>query len=240
MTQILLAQVLLLVVARPGSGLSPGYGAPQHEYPEHNCTVSTVSLTGETCTPTFTQVCEEVRLVAKVVVDKEQCYPVTKTVCTAQTEVVPNEICVYKYEALALETEAVTAAVSFTTPCVTQIVTVCEPGYGYGSEVQCKDVEQETCYNAPQLEEEVQPRTVVVPEPQQVCQDKPIDFVTVECEDITTEKCITVPEVIEEEVIEQVCRTELGEPDCNEVTLDLPKESCIEIVYGYAHGYEKY
>ena len=204
----------------------------------HNCTISTVTLTGETCTPTFTKVCEDITLVAKVVVDKEQCYPVTRTVCAARTEVVPNEICVYKYEPLAIETEAVTATVSFTTPCVTQIVTVCEPGYGY-DEVQCKDVEQETCYNAPQLEEDIQPRTVVVPEPQKVCQDKPVNLVIVECEDITAEKCITVPEVIEEEVIEQVCRTELGEPDCNEISLDFPKESCIELVYGYAHGYEK-
>ena len=231
--------LLLLVAARLGCALSPGYGAPQHEYPTENCTVSTVSLTGETCTPTFTQVCEPVTILAKVVVDKEQCYPVTKTVCTDQVVVVPNEICVYKYEALSIETEASTVSVSYSTPCVTQMVTVCAPGYGY-EEVNCKDVEQETCYNAPELSEDVQPRTVVVPEPQKVCQDKPIDLVTVQCEDITSEKCITVPEVIEEELTEEVCRTELGEPDCNEVTLDLPKESCIELVYGYTHGYEKH
>ena len=230
-------QVLLSVFPVPGSGLSPGYGAPQHEYPSENCTVTTLTLTGETCTPTFTQVCEDVSLVTKVVVDKEQCYPVTRTVCTQQTEVVPNEICVYEYSPLSIETEAVTATVSYTTPCLTQIVTVCDPGYGY-SEVNCKDVEQETCYNAPELEEDIQPRTVVVPEPQEVCQDKPIDLVTVECEDITTEKCITVPDIVEEETTLEVCRTELGEPDCNEVSLDLPKESCIEIVYGYALGYE--
>ena len=232
-------QVLLSVFSVPGSGLSPGYGAPQIEYPKQNCSVSTLTLTGETCTPTFTQVCEDVSLVTKVVVDREQCYPVTRTVCTQQTVVVPNEICVYEYSPLSIETEAVTATVSYSTPCVTQIVTVCDPGYAY-SEVHCKDVEQETCYNAPELEEDIQPRTVVVPEPQQVCQDKPIDLVIVECADITTDKCITVPEIQDEEVTLQVCKTELGEPDCNEVSLDLPKESCIDIVYGYAHGFEKH
>ena len=40
-------------------------------------------------------------------------------------------------------------------------------GYGY-SEVNCKDVDQETCYNAPELLEEVQPVTNTVPEPEQV------------------------------------------------------------------------
>ena len=40
-------------------------------------------------------------------------------------------------------------------------------GYGY-SEVNCKDVDQETCYNAPELLEEVQPVTNTVPQPEQV------------------------------------------------------------------------
>ena len=188
MSTISFSVFCVLLVARLGWCLSPGYGSPHHEYPTHNCTVSTLSLTGETCTPTFTQVCQTVSVVAKVVVDREQCYPVTRTVCTDRVEPVDNEICVYKYEPLAIETEAVTATVSYTTPCVTQIVTVCAPGYGYEAEVNCKDVEQETCYNAPELAEEVQDRTIVVPEPQKVCQDKPIDLVVVECENITTEK----------------------------------------------------
>lgn len=31
-------------------------------------------------------------------------------------------------------------------------------------------------------------------------------------------------------------RTVQGEPSCEQIDLTLPKESCIEIVYGYAHG----
>ena len=40
-------------------------------------------------------------------------------------------------------------------------------GYSY-DEVKCKDVEQETCYNAPELVEEIQPVTNTVAEAQEV------------------------------------------------------------------------
>jgi len=249
-TIIQLAASLLLVAAVKGAAVQPGYGHPpppayghpKHEYPKHNCTVEQVEEEGETCTPTFTTVCEPVTVVVKRIVDKEQCYPVTRTVCSESVEVVPNEICVYAYQAKEVPTEAKTVAVVYTTPCTTQMVTVCEPGYqpygGYGHDVHCKEVAQETCYNAPTLEDDIQPQTVQFPEPIKQCVNKPIDLVVVSCEDLVEEKCIIVPEVEVSEETHEVCRTELGEPDCNTVTLDLPKERCIEIVYGYAHGYE--
>merc|ERR1712098_961042 len=198
-----------------------GYGHTKFEYPKHNCSIEQVEEEGETCTPTFTTVCEPVTIVVKKIVDKE--------------------LCVYAYQAKEVATEAKTVEVVYTTPCTTQMVTVCEPGYqpyGYGHEIHCKEVAQETCYNAPTLEDDVQPQTVQFPDPVKECVQKPIDLVVVSCEDLVSEKCITVPEVEEEEETQEVCRTELGEPDCNTVTLDLPRERCIEIVYGYAHGYE--
>ena len=94
--------------------------------------------------------CEEVELEVKKVVEVEQCYPVTRTVCTETVETVPNEVdiyifilsinhiynistiylqvCVYTYAPRDIETEAVTVSVEFASPCVTQIVTVCDPG----------------------------------------------------------------------------------------------------------------
>ena len=140
--------------------------------------------------------------------------------------------------------------------------------------MKCKDVEQETCYNAPELVEEIQPVTNTVAEAQevstckpysqptdiavQVCEDKPVEVVRVSCEDVTTEKCVIVPEVEEAEeevrhrkpvlctvsvhcsIIQvEVCRPEIASPECNTVSLELPKEHCIEIVYGYAHGFGK-
>lgn len=217
-----------------------GYGQPQHEYPKLNCTVQTVKEEAETCTPTFTTVCEDVTIPIKKIVDREQCYDVTKTVCSESVAVVPNEICVYEYGPKEVETTAKTVSVVYTSPCTVQMVTVCDPGYqayGYGHEVHCKEVAQETCYNTPGLQDDIQPQSVIFPEPAKICVQKPIDLIVVTCEDIVTEKCITVPEVEDGEQVLQVCQPQLGEPDCNTAELELPKERCIEIVYGYAHGY---
>merc|ERR1712126_697300 len=104
-------------------------------------------------------------------------------------------------------------SVLFTTPCTTQMVTVCDPGYnayGYGHEIHCKEVAQETCYNAPELAEDIQPQTVVFPEPIKTCVQKPIDLVVVTCDDVVTEKCITVPEVEEGEEVHEYASLSLG------------------------------
>lgn len=86
-----------------------------------------------------------------------------------------------------------------------------------------------------------------------------MEVVRVSCEDVTTEKCVIVPEVeeAEEEVSRhqqpvlctvsvqsftiqvEVCRPEIASPECITESLELPKEHCIEIVYGYAHGFGK-
>ena len=50
------------------------------------------------------------------------------TISTVSTTVLYLQICVYTYAPRDIETEAVTVSVEFATPCVTQIVTVCDPG----------------------------------------------------------------------------------------------------------------
>merc|ERR1719400_1638839 len=67
-----------------------------HAYhaPKHNCSVVDVVESAEVCTPAFETVCEKIEVPTKVIVDKEQCYPVTRTVCSESVEVVENEICV--------------------------------------------------------------------------------------------------------------------------------------------------
>lgn len=110
----------------------PSYGyPPAYEYPKENCTTAVVTETVETCVPAFRQVCEDVTDTVISVVDREQCYPVTKTLCTEQRDLVDNEVCVFDYTSSGVEVEAATVSVEFEVECVTQIVTVCDPGYGY-------------------------------------------------------------------------------------------------------------
>ena len=107
------------------------YGSPyeyEYEYPKENCTTSTVSESVETCVPGFRSVCEDVSVTVIKIVDKEQCFPVTRTLCTESTELVDNEICVFDYTQTTEELEADTVTVEYERECVTQIVTVCDPG----------------------------------------------------------------------------------------------------------------
>merc|ERR1712004_796290 len=111
----------------------------------------------EVCTPAFETVCETIEVPTKKIIDVEQCYPVTRTVCSESVEVIDNEICVYSYSQKVVPTTAKTVTVPFARECNTQMVTVCQPTPGYGyhqyGHNYCKEVAQETCYNVPVVTE---------------------------------------------------------------------------------------
>merc|ERR1712027_2930 len=95
------------VVAHHAVHHAPAYHAPApvyhkphygYEQPKHNCSVQDVVETAEVCTPALETVCNPIELAIKVIVDKEQCYPVTRTVCTESIEEIDNEICTYSYQ----------------------------------------------------------------------------------------------------------------------------------------------
>merc|ERR1739844_397531 len=79
----------------PAYGHAPAYG---YEQPKHNCSVVDVVETAEVCTPTLEKTCVPEVLPIKLIISVEQCYTVTRTVCTESIEVIPNEVCVYEYE----------------------------------------------------------------------------------------------------------------------------------------------
>merc|ERR1712121_418539 len=174
----------------------PSYG---YEHPKHNCSVQDVVEAAEVCTPALETVCNPVELSRKSIKDVEQCYTVTRTVCTESIEQIANEVCTYSYQPKTEATTAKTVEVSFEKQCDTQMVTVCQPtpGYGYHSygHNYCKEVAQETCYNVPVLTVVEPAVDVAYPEPIKTCVNKPIDLIVISCEDLTEEKCITVPEV---------------------------------------------
>merc|ERR1712027_163481 len=219
---------------------APAYGHHGYAYeaPKHNCSVQDVVEPAEVCTPAFETVCAPVELAIKKIVDKEQCYTVTRTVCSESIQEVENEICTYSYQQKTEATNAKTVEVTFEKICNVQMVTVCQPtpGYGYHSygHNYCKEVAQETCYNTPVVTPYEPAVVVAYPEPVKGCVNKPISLPRITCEDISVEKCITVPEV--EEGIETVdkCITQLAAPACQTVELTLPKQVCKEINYGYA------
>merc|ERR1711913_7570 len=86
-----------------------------HAYhaPKHNCSVVDVVESAEVCTPAFETVCETIEVPTKKIIDVEQCYPVTRTVCSESVEVIDNEICVYSYSQKVVPTTAKTVTVPF-------------------------------------------------------------------------------------------------------------------------------
>ena len=87
---------------------APAYGHPApaygYEQPKHNCSVVDVVETAEVCTPTLEKTCVPEVLPIKLIISVEQCYTVTRTVCTESIEVIPNEVCVYEYEQASEQT----------------------------------------------------------------------------------------------------------------------------------------
>lgn len=244
--------------AAPAYGHPAPYHAPAYGYeqPKHNCSVVDVVEKAQVCTPTLAKACAPVTLPIKLIVSKEQCYPVTRTVCEESIEVIPNEVCTYSYEAKSEQTakvaghgsDAKTVTVEFAEETKTQMVTVCAPqpapygGYGHGGyghqgygHQYCNEVAQTTQYNVPSVPAVDVDVKVTYPEPKKTCVDKPISLPRVTCGDITEEKCIQVPEIEESSVDVEKCTYALGKAACIDVELTLPKQVCVELVYGYAH-----
>merc|ERR1712112_672481 len=211
-----------------------------YEQPKHNCSVLDVLEPAEVCTPKLVTECNPIELSRKSIKEVEQCYTVTRTVCTESTELIDNEVCTYSYQPKTEATTAKTVEVTFKKECDTQMVTVCQPTAGYGHHAYghnyCKEVAQETCYNVPVVTVSEPAVEVAYPEPIKSCVQKPIDLIVISCEDITEEKCIIVPEVMDDIEVHDKCITQLGAPDCNTVELTLPKQVCKEINYGYAEN----
>jgi len=231
---------------------APAYGhpAPHHggygyEEPKHNCSVVDVTEIAEVCTPTVEVTCVDVSLPIKIIVDIDYTYTIKKTVCVESIEEFPQEVCVYSYNQVTEDTVASTVEVTFKKVTDVQMVTVCQPGpqqyggYGHGhggyGHNYCKEVAQETAYNVPVVTPVDLPVTVAYPAPEKTCVDKPIFLPVVQCDVLEEERTIQVPSVEDSEVVVKKCTAGLGAPACQKVELTLPKQVCVELVYGYAH-----
>ena len=79
------------------------------------------------------QVCDDIELPIKIIVDVEQCDQITRTVCTESITEIPQEVCVYEYVKKYEETVAKTVEVNYVKETNVQMVTVCSGAHrGYG------------------------------------------------------------------------------------------------------------
>merc|ERR1712172_287003 len=98
---------------------APSYGHPpshqvhgpgvvkSHQSDPGQCLLDYVEKTEEVCVPSFKTDCDKESVAGgKVIKHHDQCYDVTKTVCTESHEIVDMEVCAYTFTARVVEAEA--------------------------------------------------------------------------------------------------------------------------------------
>merc|ERR1711892_93620 len=214
--------------------------APHGIAPKQSCSVISELTTVEVCTPTLQTTCGTMEMPVKTITDREQCMNITHTVCSKSEEELVNEICVYSYQNKTEDTMATNHEIAFEKECKTQKVSVCQPSADYeDGEQDCKEEEQETCYNVPMVLPKQETLTVTYPEPMMDCKQKPISIPRVTCEYVTEEMCTIVPDIMNDIVMMEKCEVYLGSPPCQVMELTLPKQVCTELVNAQIHEIEK-
>ena len=78
-----------------------------HQSDPGQCHLDYVEKTEEVCVPSFKTDCDKESVAGgKVIKHHDQCYDVTKTVCTESHEIVDMEVCAYAFTARVVEAEA--------------------------------------------------------------------------------------------------------------------------------------
>lgn len=222
----------------PQQGQPSVVNLPQPQaLPQQNCTVEDVVLTAEICIPDFKNECSNEQNMRKRLEQENYCYNVTRTECK-QTEVTSDiEVCSVDYENNEKTGKAKTVEVVFNKECETRLVTVCQDAQqstNGGTEQQCSEVEQETCFNIPSVKEVEIEVNMAFPKPSRDCEVQTVTIPEIKCEDIVEQKCQNIPRIVETPSSFDNCQVVVGEPKCEEIELVLPKQVCTDIVYGFA------
>ena len=91
---------------------------------------------GEVCVPTFTTDCAKEDLSNGVLIQhRENCYSVTKTVCTEGHDIEDMEVCATRLNLISVEAEAKVVSAVWTEKCEAE--TSCVPREGYHGAQHC-------------------------------------------------------------------------------------------------------
>merc|ERR1711887_122759 len=102
----------------------PPHG-PGVDYGREKCSVDYVEKDAEVCVPTFKTECEKEDVKNGLVIkQQEECYQVTKTVCTETEDIVDNEVCAYSFTLVPVETEAKLVDVKWEKSCTEDTICV--------------------------------------------------------------------------------------------------------------------
>merc|ERR1712106_1270911 len=163
--------------ALPQPHAQPRPHGPGIEYDREKCAVDYVEKKAEVCVPTFQTDCEreDVRN-GLVIKQQEECYQVTKTICTETEEIVDNEVCAYSFTPVPVETEAKLVDVKWEKSCADD--TVClnphhAPG-GYAAPTHCVEEYRHVCHLSPALYPVIKKVVIKLPKPVETCINKQV------------------------------------------------------------------
>ena len=91
---------------------------------------------GEVCVPTFTTDCAKEDVSNGVLIQhRENCYSVTKTVCTEGHDIEDMEVCATRLNLISVEAEAKVVSAVWSEKC--EVERSCEPTKGYHGGQHC-------------------------------------------------------------------------------------------------------
>merc|ERR1712039_844093 len=177
----------LLAPALVAAEADTGYGYAPQVY----CRDTNTSVYAQVCVPAFTTKVTPITLDVKRVVDNDYCYNQIRTVCEETNKVVPRKICTYKASGYGsphygggehqyCHEEYQTQ--SFKVPLVTEPLEVSVDKEITVTEVVCKDIEEEKCFNVAKFEDDtttIEQTEIVLGEPN--CNDVTLTLPTQAC-----------------------------------------------------------
>jgi len=228
---MLAALAFLAVLTALGHG-QYGYGRQAPGYGQNNhCVVDNLQKYGDVCIPTLNTDCEKesTRNGIRIETD-EECYKVVKTICKEDSEVVNNEVCATYYEQRRVDAEIKTVTAKFEKVCKDEAICVAPPpaaAYGYESPAECAKEYRHVCYKDPVLVPLTKKVGIMLPYPLEKCVTYPILLPRISCTQVEDKKCMAVPRVREGLLINtNKCSVTLGDPQCSETVLSLPRQAC--------------
>merc|ERR1711953_1107459 len=112
------------------------------------CAVDHQDRRGEVCVPTSTTDCVKEDLSNGVVIQhRENCYSVTKTVCTEGHDIEDMEVCATRLNLISVEAEAKVVSAVWSEKC--EVERSCEPTKGYHGGQHCAQTVRHVCEQSP-------------------------------------------------------------------------------------------
>merc|ERR1712123_387605 len=218
--------------AHPPPHAQPRPHGPGIEYDREKCAVDYVEKKAEVCVPTFQTDCkrEDVKN-GLVIKQQEECYQVTKTICTETEEIVDNEVCAYSFTLVPVETEAKLVDVKWEKSCV-EDTTCVNPHHtvgGYAAPTHCVEEYRHICYLSPVLYPVIKKVIIKLPQPVETCINKQVLLPRLECDRVHERRCMLAPRTHPGPTVKlDKCSIVVGDPARSETVLQLPRQGCLQ------------